>query len=123
TAKAGTGLLVFTTSGKIISQGPDSRFGVLFNDFGVQPAMTEFPDGRGVALTSELLQSVNPDWIYVLDRDAGLDRHDTPAQQMLDQVNAEQTSAGKHGRIVHLNPYNWYMLDGAGLDALQENVN
>lgn len=122
TAHAGTGLLVFTTSGKMISQGPQSRFGVLFNDFGVQPAMTEFPEGRGVELTAEQLHRLNPDWVYVIDRDAGLDRHDTPAQQLLEEAGIDQTTAGQKGRVVYLDPYNWYMLDGAGLTAMQENV-
>src|SRR5699024_7071185 len=84
TASAGTGWSVFTTSGKMISQGPESRFGVLFNGFGVQPAMTDFPEGKGVGLTAELLQEVNPDWIYVIDRDASLGRTETPAQQLLE---------------------------------------
>lgn len=120
---AGTGLLVFTTSGKVIAQSPASRFGVLFNDFGVQSAITEFPEGRGVALTPELLQSAQPDWLYVLDRDASLGRDETPAQELLAQIGADQTPAGKNGRIVYLNPYNWYLLDAAGLGALQDNVN
>lgn len=122
TAKAGKGLLVFTTSGKLISQGPESRFGVLFNDFGVQPAMTDFPEGKGVGLTAETLQSLNPDWIYVIDRDASLGRDGTPAQQLLEEAQVGQTSAGKNGRIVYLDPFNWYMLDGAGLTGMQENV-
>lgn len=122
TASAGKGLLVFTTSGKLISQGPESRFGVLFNGFGVQPAMTEFPEGKGVPLTAETLQELNPDWIYVIDRDASLGRDETPAQQLLDDAQVKQTTAGKTGQIIHLDPFNWYMLDGAGLTAMQENV-
>ncbi len=122
TAKAGKGLLVFTTGGKLISQGPDSRFGVLFNDFGVVPAMTVFPAGKGVALTAGSLQALNPDWIYVIDRDASLGRNALSAKQLLDDAQVEKTAAGKNGRIVYLDPYNWYMLDGAGLNSLQENV-
>lgn len=123
TVNAGKGLLVFTTSGKMISQGPESRFGVLFNDFGVQPAMTDFPEGKGVPLTAESLQELNPDWIYVIDRDASLGRTETPARQLLADAKAdEQTTAGKNGQIVYLNPFNWYLLDGAGLRGMQENV-
>jgi iron complex transport system substrate-binding protein len=121
-AKAGKGLLVFTTGGKLISQGPDSRFGVLFNGFGIQPAMTDFPDGKGVVLTAESLQVLDPDWIYVIDRDASLGRNDSSAKQMLDDAQVEKTAAGKNNRVVYLDPYNWYMLDGAGLNSLQENV-
>src|SRR5690606_23469832 len=90
TAQAGKGLLVITSGGKAGVQGPDSRFGVLFNDYGVQPAITDFPEGKGVPLTAELLQSVNPDWIYVLDRDAGLGRSETPAEQLLADAGVGQ---------------------------------
>lgn len=122
TAQAGKGLLVFTTGGKLISQGPESRFGVLFSGFGVQPAMADFPEGKGVGMTAELLQEVNPDWIYVIDRDASLGRDETPAQQLLEAADVDQTSAGKNDRVVYLDPFNWYMLDGAGLTAMQQNV-
>lgn len=122
TAKAGKGLLAFTTGGKLISQGPESRFGVLFNGFGVQPAMTDFPEGKGVLLTAESLQELNPDWIYVIDRDASLGKDETPAQQLLNDAQVEQTTAGKRGQIVYLDATNWYMLDGAGLAAMQDNV-
>ena len=122
TAKAGKGLLVFTTGGKLISQGPESRFGVLFNGFGVQPAMTDFPEGKGVLLTAESLQELNPDWIYVIDRDASLGKDETPAQQLLTEAQVKKTTAGKKGQVVYLDAANWYMLDGAGLAAMQDNV-
>lgn len=122
TAKAGKGLLVFTTKGRMISQGPESRFGVLFNDYGVQPAMTDFPEGKGVPLTPELLHEVNPDWIYVIDRDASLGQTDTPARDLLEAAHVDQTTAGKQGQVVYLDPFNWYLLDGAGLYGMQANI-
>ncbi len=122
TKNAGKGLLVFTSGGKMISQGPDSRFGVLFNGFGVQPAMTDFPEGKGVPLTPELLQATNPDWIYVIDRDASLGREGPTAKQLLDDAQIDQTTAGKRKQVVYLDPTNWYLLDGAGLTTMQSNV-
>ncbi len=123
TAKAGKGLLVFTTGGKLISQGPDSRFGVLFKGYGVRPAMTDFPDGgKGVPLTPDLLHSLNPDWIYVIDRDAGLGREGVAAGELLKNAQVERTTAGKKQQIVYLDPTNWYVLDGAGLMTMQANV-
>lgn len=122
TAGAGKGLLVFVTGGKMISQGPESRFGVLFNGYGVEPAMTDFPEGKGVPLTAELLHDINPDWIYVLDRDVSLGREGVPAQQLLDEAQVGQTTAGKHDQVVYLDAFNWYLLDGAGLTGMQENV-
>src|SRR5690606_17723517 len=37
-AGAGKGLLLLTTGGKMSTYGPGSRFGVLFTDYGIQPA-------------------------------------------------------------------------------------
>lgn len=40
-ATAGTGLIVLTTGGKVSAYGPGSRFGVLHDSFGIQPAVAK----------------------------------------------------------------------------------
>lgn len=121
TAQAGTGLLLLTTNNKLIAQGPQSRYGVIFNEFGVQPALTDFPEGKGVELSIEDIERINPDWIYVIDRDAAVNKADAiPAQQLLKAV--AHTQAERQPQLIYLDPAHWYLLDGAGLEALLQNM-
>ncbi|MBP6019774.1 MAG: siderophore ABC transporter substrate-binding protein [Burkholderiaceae bacterium] len=123
TSKAGKGLLVFTTNEKLMAAGPNSRYGVLYKEFGVQAAIKDFPvDGKNLPLTAELIAQTNPDWIYVIDRDAAIAKVGTSAQQLLANAQVGATTAGKKNQIVYLDPTNWYMLDGAGLASVQANV-
>lgn len=124
TEQAGPALVLLTTQGKMIAQGPDSRYAVLFNDYGVQPvAGLDFPEGKGVALSAEQIAALNPEWIYVIDRDAGVNREGAvPAQELLKEAALRHVPAIIEQRVVYLNPTNWYLLDGAGLSTLQANI-
>ena len=123
TAQAGPGLLLLTTQGKMIAQGPESRYAVLFNEYGVQVADIEFPDGKGVVLSAEELAQIQADWIYVIDRDAGVTREDAvPAAQLLAAPALQTMEAIAQQRVVYLDATNWYLLDGAGLTTLQANI-
>ncbi len=46
-----------------------------------------------------------------------------PAQQLLADPVLQSMEAIAQQRVVYLDPTNWYLLDGAGLDALQANIN
>lgn len=121
-AEAGTGMLVLTTGGKMSAFGPGSRFGALYDAFGVQPADPNLEIGlHGQAISFEFILDKNPDWLFVLDRDAAIGREGTPAQQFLDNEIVRRTTAWKNGQVVYLKAANWYLLGGS-LPALLENV-
>lgn len=119
---AGRGLLVLTTGGRMGAHGPDGRFAVLFRDFGVQPAVEEIDAGNhGQAISHEFILETNPDWLFVIDRDAAIGREGTPAKQFLDNPLVARTTAWSKGQVVYLDPANWYLV-GGGLTAMQANV-
>lgn len=124
TAQTGPSLVLLTTQGKMIAQGPDSRYAVLFKDYGVQPvAGLNFPEGKGVALSAEQIAELQPEWIYVIDRDAGVAREDAiRAQELLKDAALQHVPAIVEQQVVYLDPTNWYLLDGAGLSTLQANI-
>ena len=119
---AGTGMLVMTTGGKMSTFGDGSRFGYLFKDFGVKPADNHVQVGtHGEPVSFEYILKHNPDWLFVVDRDAAIGHDGQSAAQLLDNDIIHQTKAWKNGHIVYLNAANWYLV-GGGITALQTTV-
>ncbi|RRD66803.1 siderophore ABC transporter substrate-binding protein [Comamonadaceae bacterium OH2310_COT-174] len=120
---AGKAMLLLVSGGRINSYGPDSRMGMLFTAFGVQPAQARGGQERhGQSISFEYILQANPDWLLVLDRDAAIGREGAAAQRLLDNALIKATNAGKRGQIAYLDAMNWYVLDGAGITALRQNV-
>ncbi|MCJ9714365.1 ABC transporter substrate-binding protein, partial [Bordetella hinzii] len=121
--KAGTGLIILTTGGKMSAYGPGSRFGVIHDAFGLAPAARDLKvSNHGQAMSFELISQLDPDWLFVIDRDAAIGREGTSARQLLDNALMRQTKAWKNQHVVYLNAFNWYSLGAAGLTSLQQSV-
>lgn len=117
----GKALLVLTTGGKMSSYGPGSRFGMLFSDYGFVPAEEIGTKGtHGNPSSYEYILEKNPDWLFVIDRDAAIGR-DGAAKKMLDNEVVGQTTAAKNKHIVYLDPVAWYLV-GGGITSMQNTV-
>lgn len=122
-AEQGTGLTLLTSGGKMSAFGVGTRFGMINDVFGVEPAVADLKVGRhGQAVSYEFLLEANPDWLFVMDRDAAIGREGVAAQQMMDNELVQATNAGAKEQIVYLEPVSWYLLDNSGLRVLQDNV-
>ena len=123
TAKAGKGLLVLTTGGKMSAYGPGSRFGILHGEFGVVPAVEGLATtNHGQAVSAEFILKTNPNWLFVIDRDVVAGRGgDGAAKKVLDNELVAKTTTWTKGQVVYLDPVNWYLV-GGGLTALQASV-
>lgn len=118
----GKGLMILTTGGKMSAYGPGSRFGVLHDGFGIEPAAPDLSIGNhGQPISSEFILETNPDWLFVLDRDAAIGREGASAKQLLDNELVGQTNAWKKDQVVYLNAQNWYLV-GSGLGALHDTI-
>ncbi len=116
---AGKALIILTTGGKMSAYGPGSRFGTLHTEFGLVPAVEGLKVGRhGEPVSFEFLAKTNPDWLFVVDRDAAIGESGTSAKVLLDNPLVNGTTAAQKGQIVYLDPANWY-LAGGGLATLQ----
>ncbi|RZJ16186.1 MAG: siderophore ABC transporter substrate-binding protein [Haliea sp.] len=123
-AKSGKGMVVLTTGGKMSAYGPGARFGAVMHDtFGVPAAQARLnASNHGQAISNEFILQTNPEWLFVIDRDAAIGREGTSAQRLLDNELVRQTTAWKKQQVVYLDAVNWYVLGGAGLPSLQANV-
>ncbi|WP_416186709.1 siderophore ABC transporter substrate-binding protein [Fulvimarina sp. 2208YS6-2-32] len=117
---AGKGLIVLTTGNRISAFGPGSRFGVLHTGFGIEAADPGLDTGNhGEAVSHEYIAKTDPDWLFVIDRDAAIGRGSAAA--LLDNELVRGTKAWTNGRVVYLDAANWY-LAGSGLQSMQKSV-
>ena len=122
TANGGRGLVVLTTGGRMSAYGPLSRFGSLHTDFGIPPAVETLDTAvHGQGISFEFIMKANPDWLFVLDRDAAIGARGQPAAQLLENPLIARTSAWQKQRVVYLDPVRWYLVAG-GLLSLQASV-
>ncbi|MBR9862164.1 MAG: siderophore ABC transporter substrate-binding protein [Rhodobacteraceae bacterium] len=119
TAEEGTALVLITTGGRMSTHGAQGRFATIFNEMGFAPAIKDVKAGtHGQPISNEYILETNPDWIFVVDRDAAIGRDGQPAQQMLDNPLVHKTRAWTEGQVVFLDPADWYLVGAAGPTAL-----
>lgn len=122
TDNAGDSMVVMTTGGRMSAYGPGSRFGMLYDGFGMTPSVTGLATGpHGQAISHEVLLEANPDWLFVLDRDAAIGREGVAARALLDNEIVHRTKAWQQDHVVYLDGATWY-LSGGGLTSLRRSI-
>ena len=120
---AGNALFILTNGGKISAYGPGSRFGWLHDDLGITPAIADIKAAtHGDPISFEFILKTNPDWIFVLDRDAAIGKGSGAAKALLDNELINKSKAAQNRQIIYLDGANWYILAG-GLNAVAASVN
>ena len=109
---AGSGMVLMTSGGEVTLNGADSRFGLIYSELGVTEAETgvEAAD-HGEAVSFELIRDVNPDRMFVVDRDAAIgEAGGQAAEQVLDNELVASTTAWKNDQVVYLDGERWYVV-------------
>ncbi len=121
-ADAGSVLVILTTGGRMSAHGPGSRFGVVYDEYGFSPAVEQLDTGNhGQSISNEFILETNPDWLFVVDRDAAIGREGQAARQMLDNELVRQTTAWQQDQVVYLDAVSWYIV-GGGLTAMKTSI-
>lgn len=124
TATAGNAMLILAVGEKTSTFGPGSRFGMIYDVFGFTPndavKSLSAKDRHPVKLDD--IAKANPDWLFVIDRNAATGKQSKPAREVLENSVIRDTAAAKNNRIVYLDPYNWYIMGSAGLTSMQQNI-
>lgn len=109
----GSALSIVVAGGKIGVYGPDSRTGWIHNELNFPSVMDGVDDrsDRGDAASFEFILDRNPDWLFVVDRDAAVGNEGgQPAKAVLDNELVRQTNAWKNGHVVYLDPEDAYIV-------------
>ncbi len=104
-AGRGTGLVVVVNGGRLGVYGPGSRVAWIYDALGV-PSVMDAVDDRdhgGDAISFEYLLEKNPDWLFVVDRDAGIGNEGS-ARATLDNELVHQTTFWTKNQVVYLDP-------------------
>ncbi|MGY1637040.1 siderophore ABC transporter substrate-binding protein [Geodermatophilus sp. SYSU D00742] len=119
---AGEALLVMTNAGELSAYGPDTRFGLVFNELGLTPADDDLTAAdHGDAISFEYLAETDPDILLVLDRDAAIGESGTTAQQVLDNELVHGTTAWTDDDVHYLDSSVWYIAPN-GLPSVEQMV-
>lgn len=120
-AGRGNALIVMTSGSKMSAYGVGSRFGMIHSDFGIAAAVENLESSRhGESIHAEFVQKTNPDWLFVIDRDAAVG-NEGAARQVLDNALVAQTTAWSKGQVVYLDSTNMYLV-GGGVQALSQVI-
>ena len=128
TAEAGTGLGIMVSGGSLSALSPSdgsddaraARGGLIYDVFGVTPVVDDIASAtHGEPVSFEFLLENNPDYLWVVDRDAATGAEDAQAAaEVLDNDIVHQTTAYQNDQIVYLDPTPWYIVFG-GIDTTQ----
>ncbi|MDT0274462.1 siderophore ABC transporter substrate-binding protein [Blastococcus goldschmidtiae] len=119
---AGTGLFVMTNAGEVSAYGPDTRFGLIHNELGIEPADEELTAAdHGDAISFEYIAEKNPDMLFVLDRDAAIGESGVAAGQVLDNDLVRSTNAWEDDAVHYLDSAVWYIAPN-GLPSVETMV-
>jgi iron complex transport system substrate-binding protein len=119
---AGTALVLMTSGGKVTAYGPGTRFDIIFNELGMESAGDVAAEGsHGAPLSWEQIAELNPDHVFVIDRDAAIGAEGQAASALLDNPVFNRTSAAENGNVHMLDGQNWYLI-GGGLGVLDAMI-
>ena len=120
---AGTALILVTNAGKVGAYGPNSRVGWLHKEIGFKPVEADIDDRfhGGDIVSFEYVLEKDPDWLFVVDRDAGVGNAGNSARATLDNELVARTQAARNGRTVYLDPQAAYVVS-AGYTSVSKLI-
>ena len=96
--------------------------------FGARSALSaaQLP-ARGTAYGFADVARLDPEWIYVIDRNTATGQaagggEIMASRKVFDNAQIHATAAGRKGQVVFLDPKGWYLMGSAGPTALLDNM-
>ena len=116
-----SGLIILANDDKISAYGPNSRFVLIHDVLGVEPADEGIEvSTHGMNVSFEYVTEKDPDILYVVDRGAAVG-DESSAKIIVENKLMEKTKAFKEDNIVYLNADYWY-LSGGGIVSVTEMI-
>lgn len=117
-AEGKTAVIGMVTSSNFNTLGDGSRCSLIGNEIGFTNLANNVDSTHGNESSFELLVSLNPDYVFVLDRDSAINTEGAQlAKQVMDNELVQKTSAYQNDQIVYLTPTVWYLAEG-GITAM-----
>lgn len=114
-------MVLLYNAGSFSSFGSKSRYSFVFSDLKAKPAGdNKASDIHGTVVSSEYISHVNPDILYVIDRNLIMEGHKLNKSE-IENALVQKTNAFKNKRIYYLDPNIWY-LSGGGTYSIQHMI-
>lgn len=120
TAEGKNAIVGMCTSGSFNVLGNDGRCSIIGVEIGFENlGNSDITSTHGNEASFELIVEKNPDYIFVMDRDAAIGKEGAQlAKDIMENDLVKGTDAYKNGNMVYLaNPAVWYTAEG-GINAL-----
>lgn len=123
-ADAGTGMVIMVSGGALSALAPNNAQGgrgaLIYDVLGIKPPIEDLEAAtHGEPISFEFLLEHNPDWLFVIDRDVATgEAEESAAAEVLDNDIVHQTTAYTEDQIVYVNPFDWYIITGAGIPSM-----
>lgn len=107
-------------AGGLNTLGNEGRASIVVNEMGFNNLASQKNVNHGEVSSYEAWLELNPDWMFILDKDTAVGTEAISAKEQMEVNNPiiAETNAYKNNRIVYLEPGNvWYMADG-GITSL-----
>ncbi len=112
-AEGKTAMTGIFTGGEMSTLGNESRGSMIYNDLGFENLASNVDSTHGDASSYEVMLLLNPDYVFVLDRDSAISAEGaSTAQELLDNEIVHGTSAWQNENIIYLDPDTWYLCEG-----------
>lgn len=116
----GKALVTMVSDGEITAFGKESRFGMIYNEFGFKQVDENIDtEDHGQTVTSEYILSKNPDYLFVIDKGLVASGEQKAAKNIIENELVQKTNAYKNGKITYLDTKAWY-LGGPGINATEK---
>lgn len=114
----GKAMFLIYNNGRYSAFGKGSRFGFIHDVLHLKPVMN-FDDEsvHGQKVSSELIAKANPDYLFIVDRNAAVLGKVANKAEMENPL-VKQTTAFKHNKIFYLDPNVWF-ISGGGLTSVR----
>ncbi len=114
-------LVVLHNKGRFSAYGKGSRFGLIHDVLGVKESVENLDAARhGQSVSNEFIQEANPDYLFIIDRTAVVDKEATNKEAIENKL-IQQTNAYKNGKIIYLDSETWY-LSGGGITSINKMI-
>ncbi|OLP63716.1 putative ABC transporter solute-binding protein YclQ precursor [Bacillus pumilus] len=116
------GLIIMANDSKMSAFGPQSRYGLIHDVFGIKPADQKLDpsDRHGKSISYEYMVKTNPDYLFVIDRGAAIGG-ETSAKKLVENDYVKSVKAVKNNNVVYLSSDMWY-LSGGGLESMNAMI-
>lgn len=124
-AKGKTAVIGIMSGGSLSTLGNSSRCSLIGNEIGFENLANDVDSTHGNTSSFELLVQLDPDYIFILDRDAAIETEGaSSAKQLMDNELVQMTQAHKNDNIVYLNNSAWYLCEGGilAMDTMLSDV-